>query len=184
MFKIVKIIIFFLYITSYFSNSYSNEKLIHELKEGEKIVLIRHALAPGSGDPVNFNLNDCSTQRNLNMKGIEQSKKIGSFFTKNNIPIDQVLSSEWCRCKDTAKYAFEKYKTFYALNSFFSEKFQKNRKSQMTDLSNFLKKWDDEKNLVLVTHYVVILDIANQPVSSGEIVILDKNLNLIGTMLL
>ena len=54
----------------------------------------------------------------------------------------------------------------------------------MTDLSNFLKKWDDEKNLVLVTHYVVILDIANQPVSSGEIVILDKNLNLIGTMLL
>ena len=184
MFKIVKIIIFFLYITSYFSNSYSNEKLIQELKEGEKIVLIRHALAPGSGDPVNFNLNDCSTQRNLNMKGIEQSKKIGSFFTKNNIPIDQVLSSEWCRCKDTAKYAFEKYKTFYALNSFFSEKFQKNRKSQMTDLSNFLKKWDDEKNLVLVTHYVVILDIANQPVSSGEIVILDKNLNLIGTMLL
>ena len=184
MFKIIKIIIFFLYITLYFSNSYSNEKLIHELKEGEKIVLIRHALAPGSGDPVNFNLNDCSTQRNLNMKGIEQSKKIGSFFTKNNIPIDQVLSSEWCRCKDTAKYAFEKYKTFYALNSFFSEKFQKNRKSQMTDLSNFLKKWDDEKNLVLVTHYVVILDIANQPVSSGEIVILDKNLNLIGTMLL
>ena len=160
------------------------KQLIEELKEGEKIVLIRHALAPGSGDPINFNLNDCSTQRNLNMKGIEQSKKIGSFFTKNNIPIDQVLSSEWCRCKDTAKYAFEKYKTFYALNSFFSEKFQKNRKSQMADLSNFLKKWDDEKNLVLVTHYVVILDIANQPVSSGEIVILDKNLNLIGTMLL
>ncbi|MAV56077.1 MAG: histidine phosphatase family protein [Candidatus Pelagibacter sp.] len=184
MFKIVKIIIFFLYITSYFSNSYSNEKLIHELKEGEKIVLIRHALAPGSGDPVNFNLNDCSTQRNLNMKGIEQSKKIGSFFTKNNIPIDQVLSSEWCRCKDTAKYAFKKYNTFNALNSFFSQRFQKNRAGQMLDLSNFLKKWDNKKNLILVTHYVVILDITNQPVSSGEIVILDKNLNLIGTMLL
>ena len=184
MFKIVNIIIFFLYITSYFSNSYSNEKLIHELNEGEKIVFIRHALAPGSGDPLNFNLNDCSTQRNLNMKGIEQSKKIGSFFTKNNIPIDQVLSSEWCRCKDTAKYAFEKYNTFNALNSFFSKRFQKNRAGQMLDLSNFLKKWDNKKNLVLVTHYVVILDITNQPVSSGEIVILDKNLNLIGTMLL
>ena len=184
MFKIIKIIIFFLYIYSYFSNSYSSEKLIEELKEGEKIVLIRHALAPGSGDPINFNLNDCSTQRNLNMKGIEQSKKIGSFFTKNNILIDQVLSSEWCRCKDTAKHAFEKYKTFNALNSFFSERFQKNRAGQMIDLSNFLKKWDDKKNLVLVTHYVVILEITNQPVSSGEIVILDKNLNLIGTMLL
>ena len=184
MFKIIKIIIFFLYIYSYFSNSYSSEKLIEELKEGEKIVLIRHALAPGSGDPINFNLNDCSTQRNLNIKGIEQSKKIGSFFTKNNILIDQVLSSEWCRCKDTAKYAFKKYKTFNALNSFFSERFQKNRAGQMIDLSNFLKKWDDKKNLVLVTHYVVILEITNQPVSSGEIVILDKNLNLIGTMLL
>tara|TARA_B100000029_G_scaffold162169_1_gene158204 strand:+ start:2322 stop:2876 length:555 start_codon:yes stop_codon:yes gene_type:complete len=184
MFKIIKIIIFFLYIYSYFSNSYSSEKLIEELKEGEKIVLIRHALAPGSGDPINFNLNDCSTQRNLNIKGIEQSKKIGSFFTKNNILIDQVLSSEWCRCKDTAKYAFKKYKTFNALNSFFSERFQKNRAGQMIDLSNFLKKWDDKKNLVLVTHYVVILEITNHPVSSGEIVILDKNLNLIGTMLL
>ena len=184
MFKIInKTFIFFLIFLS-FSNLYSNEKLIVKLKDGEKIILIRHALAPGSGDPINFDLNDCTTQRNLNIEGIEQSKKIGSFFNKNNIPIDQVLSSEWCRCKDTAKYAFEKYKTFYALNSFFSEKFQKNRKSQMTDLSNFLKKWDDEKNLVLVTHYVVILDIANQPVSSGEIVILDKNLNLIGTMLL
>ena len=54
----------------------------------------------------------------------------------------------------------------------------------MEDLTNFLKKWDDEKNLILVTHYVVILDITNQAVSSGEIVVLDKNLNLIGTMLL
>ena len=184
MFKIInKTFIFFLIFLS-FSNLYSNEKLIEKLKDGEKIILIRHALAPGSGDPINFDLNDCTTQRNLNIEGIEQSKKIGSFFNKNNIPIDQVLSSEWCRCKDTAKYAFEKYNTFNALNSFFSQRFQKNRAGQMLDLSNFLKKWDNKKNLVLVTHYVVILDITNQPVSSGEIVILDKNLNLIGTMLL
>ena len=184
MFKIInKTFIFFLIFLS-FSNLYSNEKLIEKLKDGEKIILIRHALAPGSGDPINFDLNDCTTQRNLNIEGIEQSKKIGSFFNKNNIPIDQVLSSEWCRCKDTAKYAFEKYNTFNALNSFFSERFQKNRAGQMIDLSNFLKKWDDKKNLVLVTHYVVILEITNHPVSSGEIVILDKNLNLIGTMLL
>ena len=158
--------------------------MIDELKAGEKIVLIRHALAPGSGDPINFDLNDCSTQRNLNTKGIEQSKKIGSFFTKNNIPIGQVFSSEWCRCKDTAKYAFKRYETFSALNSFFSEQFQKNREKQLLDLSIFLKKWDNKKNLVLVTHYVLILEITNRPVSSGEIVILDKSLNLIGTMVL
>ena len=184
MFKIIKIIIFFLYITTCFSNSYSNEKLIDQLKEGEKIVLIRHALAPGSGDPINFDLNDCSTQRNLNIEGIEQSKKIGSFFTKNNIPIDQVLSSEWCRCKDTAKYAFKNFETFDALNSFYDERFSANKAKQIKDFKNYINNWNSDKNLVLVTHYVVILDITNQPVSSGEIVILDKNLNLIGTMLL
>ena len=179
-----KLILIFSVLLFQLNYSFANDKVIESLKEGGKLIFIRHALAPGNGDPENFELQNCYSQRNLNEIGIQQSKKIGLILKKNEIKIDKVLSSEWCRCKDTAKYAFEKYKTFYALNSFFSEKFQKNRKSQMADLSNFLKKWDDEKNLVLVTHYVVILDIANQPVSSGEIVILDKNLNLIGTMLL
>ena len=77
MFKIIKInLIFFLLIVMSFSNLYSGEKLINKLKKGEKIILIRHALAPGSGDPNNFDLNDCSTQRNLSIEGVEQSKKI------------------------------------------------------------------------------------------------------------
>ena len=158
----------------------SSEKLIQNLKEGGKIIFIRHALAPGSGDPNNFDINDCSTQRNLNYEGIIQSKKIGTFFSKNNIPIDQVLTSEWCRCKDTSKYAFKSYKTFNALNSFFSEKFQKNKKSQMNNLLNFIKEWEGKGNLVLVTHYVVILETLNLAVSSGEIAISDKKLNLFG----
>ena len=183
MFKKIKIIIILFFISIYsFSNLYSNEKLIYELKEGEKIVFIRHALAPGSGDPPSFKLNDCSTQRNLNNNGIEQSKKIGLFFLKHNIPIDLVLSSEWCRCKDTAKFAFKNFKTFDALNSFFSPKFQKNRKRQMLDLSEFLNNWEGKKNLILITHYVVILETLNRSVGSGEIVIVDKNLNLIGSI--
>ena len=84
----------------------ANENIIKNLKEGGKIIFIRHALAPGSGDPENFDLNNCKTQRNLSNQGIEQSKRLGTFFLKNKIPIDIVLSSEWCRCKDTAKYAF------------------------------------------------------------------------------
>ena len=182
MFKIInKTFIFFLIFLS-FSNLYSNEKLIEKLKDGEKIILIRHALAPGSGDPINFDLNDCTTQRNLNIEGIEQSKKIGSFFNKNNIPIDQVLSSEWCRCKDTAKYAFSNFKTYTALNSFFSKKFQKNKDKQILELKEYLKNWKSKKNLVLITHYVVILETLNKTVSSGEIVIADKNLNFIGSI--
>ena len=182
MFKIInKILIFFLILLS-FSNVLANEKLINELRKGEKIVFIRHAIAPGSGDPQNFDINNCTTQRNLNYQGIEQSKKIGLFFSKNNIPIDQVLSSEWCRCKDTAELAFKNFKTFNPLNSFFSSRFQKNKEKQMVDLLSYLDKWSSKKNLILVTHYIVILETLNKAVSSGEIVIVDKNLNLVGSI--
>ena len=174
--------IFLFLVILYFSNAYSDEKLINDLKKGEKIVFIRHAIAPGSGDPENFNLNDCGTQRNLDYQGIAQSKKIGLFFEKNKIPVEHVLSSEWCRCKDTAKFAFKNYMTFNALNSFFSEKFQKNREKQIRDLKKYIKNWKGKKNLVLVTHYVVILEMLNKPVSSGEIIITDRKLNILGNI--
>ena len=161
------------------SEANANKNIIKNLKEGGKIIFIRHALAPGSGDPENFDLNDCKTQRNLSSQGIEQSKRLGSFFLKNKIPIDIVLSSEWCRCKDTAKYAFGNYETFTALNSFFSHKFQKNKYRQMRDLRRYLKNWRSDKNLILVTHYVTILEIINKPSSSGEILITDTKLNLL-----
>mgnify|MGYP003317510061 CR=1 FL=1 len=92
-----------------------------------KLIFIRHALAPGNGDPDNFDIFDCSTQRNLNSVGREQSIELGNFFDTNNISIDLVLSSEWCRCKETANLAFKKFETFNALNSFFSSKFEKNK---------------------------------------------------------
>ena len=175
-----KKLLIILFILTFFTNVNSDENIIKNLKKGGNIVFIRHAIAPGGGDPEDFKLNDCSTQRNLDSQGIEQSKKIGLFFANNNIPIDQVLSSEWCRCKDTAKYAFKNYETFNALNSFFSEKFQKNKKQQMKNLLSFIKKWEGDGNLILVTHYVVILEALNIAVSSGEIVTSDKKLNLLG----
>ena len=107
---------------------------------------------------------------------------MGLFFQQNNIPIDKVLSSEWCRCKDTAKFAFKDYETFNALNSFFSSKFKENKEKQMKDLNKFLNNWESNKNLILITHYVVILESLNKTVSSGEIVVVDKNLNYIGSV--
>ena len=177
--KKILILLFFL---SFFNSAQSNQDLIESLQTGGKLVFIRHALAPGGGDPDNFKLNDCSTQRNLNQVGINQSKKIGSFFIQNKIPIDKVLSSEWCRCKDTAKYAFNKYKTYNALNSFFSTKYTKNKKKQIRNLKKYIQEWNGKKNLIFVTHYVVILEMMDLPTSSGEIVISDKNLNLIGAI--
>jgi phosphohistidine phosphatase SixA len=155
---------------------------IKALQKGEKLIFIRHAIAPGGGDPLNFDIKDCSTQRNLNIEGVMQAKKIGRFFKKNNISIDQVLSSEWCRCKDTAVNAFGNYKTFNALNSFFSSKFVKNKNKQMKDLKAYIKKWNSPKNIVFVTHYVVISEVLGVPVNSGSIVISDKNLKVIGVV--
>ena len=66
----------------------SEDEIINELKKGGNLIFIRHAYAPGGGDPENFNINDCSTQRNLSDIGREQSKKIRNFFKNNEIPID------------------------------------------------------------------------------------------------
>ena len=174
--------ILFIGLLNFTSNALADVKILDSLQEGNKLIFIRHALAPGNGDPDNFKINDCSTQRNLNKKGIDQSILIGDFFKKNKIQIDKVLSSEWCRCKDTAKYAFKKFEVFQALNSFYDERFAENETKQIKDLKKLINSWSSDKNLVLVTHYVVILSILNVGSSSGELIITDKNLNIIGSI--
>ena len=160
----------------------SSQNLINELENGGKLIFIRHAYAPGGGDPNNFNINYCNTQRNLNDNGKEQAKKIGNFFLKNKILIDKIYSSEWCRCKETSLIAFKKFETKNFLNSFFSEKFAKNKDDQIIAFKNFIKEWDGVKNLVFVTHYVLISEVLNYAPSSGEIVVSDKNYNMIGSI--
>ena len=159
-----------------------NENLVDQLKDGGKLIFIRHAYAPGNGDPNNFNLNDCSTQRNLSEDGRKQAKQIGEYFRKNKIKIEKVLSSEWCRCKETAKIAFKNFSTNNFLNSFYSTKYEKNKDKQLKAINDYIKKFKSNKNLVLVTHYVVISEILNYYPSSGEIVISDKNFNKIGNI--
>ena len=161
-------------------NVYSSDLILNSLKEGKKIIFIRHAIAPGNGDPDDFDINDCETQRNLSKKGIEQSKNIGIYFEKNKIKIDKILSSEWCRCKDTAKIAFNNFETFDGLNSFYDEKFALNEDMQIKNLKKYIKSWESDKNLILVTHFVVISSILKVGTSSGEMIISDKNYNIIG----
>ena len=159
-----------------------NEKLINQLEDGGKLIFIRHAYAPGSGDPNNFNLNDCSTQRNLNEDGRKQAQYIGEFFIKNKIKIEKVLSSEWCRCKETSKIAFKNFSTNNFLNSFYSAQYLKNKDKQINALNNYISNFKSNKNLVLVTHYVLISEVLNYAPSSGEIVVSDKNFNMIGSI--
>ena len=83
----LKFFLFFIFI----SQSNASELAWNIAQEGNKIILIRHSLAPGGGDPAGFKIDDCKTQRNLNSEGIKQSKKIGNFFKKNNIVADDIL---------------------------------------------------------------------------------------------
>ena len=159
-----------------------NENLINELEEGGKLIFIRHAIAPGGGDPENFDINECGTQRNLDKNGKTQAIKIGNYLSRNKILIDKVISSEWCRCKETALLAFKKFETKSFLNSFYSSKFIKNKDQQMKELKMYIKNWKSKKNLVLVTHYVVISEILDYNPSSGEIVISDINFKKLGNI--
>ena len=179
--KYLKIIlIFFLFLL--YENSFANENIVEILKKDDNIIFIRHAIAPGNGDPPNFDISDCSTQRNLSKDGELQALKIGKFFKKNDIKFTKVLSGEWCRCKDTAKIAFGNYETKNFLNSFYDKRFSENKDKQILDFHKFIKNWDYSGNLVLVTHYVVISEILNLATSSGEIVITDNNLVILSSL--
>ena len=177
--RLIKIIIFLLISFNAPLKANSGDSLQGILKEGGKLIFIRHAYAPGGGDPENFDIINCDTQRNLSKEGALQAINIGKFLLKNNVEPYKVLSSEWCRCKQTAQYAFKKYETKSFLNSFFSQKFAHNKSKQIKELKKYIQKWDGKKNLIFVTHYVVILEILNLPVSSGEIIITDKNFNVL-----
>ena len=160
----------------------SNKDLINKLKKGNNLIFIRHAYAPGGGDPKNFDISDCSSQRNLDDFGKGQANKIGDFFIKNQISFDKVYSSEWCRCKDTALIAFKKFETKRFLNSFFSNKYSKNKNEQIKSLKKYVKNSESSKNIIFITHYVVILEALNYAPDSGEIVVFDKQFNKIDSV--
>ena len=179
--QIISLLIIIFSLISFYSHS--SEQNWKPAQDGGKIILIRHAKAPGGGDPEGFKIKDCKTQRNLDEFGINQSKKIGKLFKEKKIKIDQVLSSQWCRCKDTAKYAFGNFKEFSALNSTYTPPYDQNEKQQIKDLKIYVNKWKGKGgNLVLVTHYVIILAITGETVRSGEIVITDKNFKVLSTI--
>ena len=178
----IKLLILFFLIFFFQVKNSASEILVDKLKEGGKIIMIRHAYAPGNGDPDNFLIEDCTTQRNLNKKGVNQSKKIGNFFKENKIQVDIVLSSEWCRCKDTAFYAFQSFKTKSFLNSFYDNRFRKNKDKQIAELKDYIKKWNGQKNLILITHYVVVNELLDIGINSGEMIIIDQKFNVIGKL--
>lgn len=139
------------------------------LRQGGNILLMRHAQTdPGTGDPPNFRIGDCSTQRNLSEAGREQAKRVGADFQREGIVVDEVRSSAWCRCVDTAELAFGRHTVWAPINSFFQ---QSGSERQTREAMQALQRHRAPRNLVLVTHQVNISALTGEFTAMGEILL-------------
>lgn len=140
------------------------------LRQDGAIVLFRHANAPGTGDPPGFRLDECSTQRNLDAKGRAEAKAIGDAFRRRGVKVGRVLSSQWCRARDTARLAFPSgVREEPAFNSFFA-----NRAAEPEATARalgILASWAGPGALVVVTHQVNITALTDVVPRPGEGVI-------------
>lgn len=151
----------------------NEERLWDALRSPNHFAMLRHALAPGTGDPSNFTLGRRETQRNLSQEGRNQAKRIGDLFRVHSIDKSQVFSSEWYRCQDTAKLLdLGPVNTLSALNSFFQNYEQQGAKTESLKL--WLSQQEIDEPLVLVTHQVNITALLGVYASSGEIVVVKR----------
>jgi phosphohistidine phosphatase SixA len=140
------------------------------------IVLLRHATAPGTGDPPGFKLGDCSTQRNLDASGRLQAQRIGQALRAQlaqagNL-VQAVWTSQWCRTQDTAALAFPEIKAtpVLAFNSFFEDNSRAAPQTQAA--KQLLAGWRGPGVLVVVTHQVNITALTGVVPASGAGVVL------------
>jgi broad specificity phosphatase PhoE len=137
------------------------------------VVFMRHSEAPGHGgygDPPGFRLEDCATQRNLSEEGRAHARRTGEALKKNGITFDAVLSSPWCRCKDTARLMLgREAEIFDALSNLVGR--SQNTASQVQALKAYLTGLDGQRRVVLVTHGIVINALLGVSPASGEMVI-------------
>ena len=97
-------------------------RLLASPQEKGLVLMMRHALAPGTGDPANFQLGDCSTQRNLSEEGRTQARAWGTELRRRGVRVSEVRSSQWCRCLDTGTLLNAgPVRPWPPLNSFFAK---------------------------------------------------------------
>ncbi|CAM3578607.1 histidine phosphatase family protein [Halomonas lysinitropha] len=140
------------------------------LLDGGHVALMRHALAPGIGDPSGFRLEACETQRNLSADGREQARRIGERFRERGIEVAGVRSSRWCRCLETARLlGLGEVVPTPSLDSFFRDRGLADDRTRA--VRALIRGWDREGAMVLVTHQVNITALVGGGVGSGEIVV-------------
>ena len=151
----------------------ADEAAWEALEQPGAFVLMRHALAPGTGDPAEVRIGDCSTQRNLNETGREQARRIGRAFRKRGIAFDAVFTSQWCRCRETAELlGLGLASDLPSLNSFYKN--WQASVSQTATTKKFLSENLPRKRLLLVTHQVNIRALTNAHTRSGEALVVRR----------
>jgi phosphohistidine phosphatase SixA len=150
------------------SASAAEKELIQQMSAGGVVLMIRHAVAPGIGDPDNFKLDDCATQRNLDEQGREQARAIGEWLRAHGIENVKLYSSQWCRCLETARLMnLGTVTSLPALNSFFQR--PEDRQPNLSALRKFIR--DNTKMgelIIMVTHQVTISGITKKWTDSGH----------------
>ena len=142
------------------------------LRTAGHFAMIRHASAPGTLDPPGFRLDDCATQRNLSAAGRTQAIRMGDLLRANGIAAARIHSSQWCRCLDTATLMKLGDVAQQPLLNFFRD--QERRAQQVQDLRSWIARLELAQPTLLVTHQVVISDVAEVPTGDGEIVVLRR----------
>lgn len=162
----------------------ANEATWQALEEGGLVILMRHSLAPGIGDPPGFELSQCDTQRNLSTAGRAQAQDAGRAFRERDIPIAAVYSSSWCRALDTAALmALGEVEPAPWLNSFFRGRGDQASITQTAQEQ--IAEWQGPGNLLLVTHQVNITALIGGGVGSGEMIVVrptDDSLRVVGRL--
>ncbi|RZU98731.1 histidine phosphatase family protein [Spiribacter vilamensis] len=165
------------------TSAFAEEDSFQALRDGGHVLLLRHAIAPGFGDPTGFELDDCATQRNLSAEGREQARAIGERLRAEGLGDAAVYTSEWCRGRETAEeMALTEPQPHPGLNSFFQNR--EKRDEIVAELRDLLGALANGPPAVLVTHGVSIRAVTGQGVRSGEGVVVrpeaDGSVSFIG----
>jgi phosphohistidine phosphatase SixA len=153
--------------------AWAAETVWQRLRRGGLVILMRHAsTVAGVGDPRDFRLGDCTTQRNLSEKGRDEARRVGARIRAERVPIDRVYSSPWCRCHETATLAFGQAEDWEPLGSFFDSP---DRDDERTEhVRKRISAYTIRKprgNVVMVTHAVNIASLTRRNVGTAEIVV-------------
>jgi len=155
------------------SPAWAADSTWQRLRAGGLVVLMRHAsTVAGNGDPPNFRLDDCSTQRNLSDAGRDEARRIGERFRKERVPVERVYTSPWCRCRETATLAFGNAQDWEPLGSFFDSPERDDERTEHVRkriASYSIRK--PKGNVVMVTHAVNIASLTHRNVGTAELVV-------------